>query len=242
MRPRVLLAVGVSAAVALSLMSAGTATADDAARVPLTVGGSGSGPAATSGADSVGPMATKCGTAFGTPVEDGIISWEGSGIDTAGAADFTCSGRAGRRTFGTVIVQGTFGDPGSTLFDVTVYRNNTSGTLDEPGRVQCATQRVTGAPTGAQYPVFDRTVITLTTPCTAQRDLVNWIEVQAVSANAWYWRTQSNTGGSYEADWRDTNGSFGTGCTPGYGDDLYMQTCIFGGPNGQNDFMFVLKS
>ena len=239
MRPRVLLAVGVSAAVALSLMSAGTATADDAARVPLTVGGSVSGPAATSGA---GPTATKCSTAFGTPVEDGIISWDGSGYDTAGAADFTCAGRKRKRTFGTVTVQGTSGDPGSTLFDVTVYRNNSTGTLDEPGRVQCATQRVTGAPTGSSYPVFDTTVITLTTKCTAEKNLVNWIEVQAVSSNPWYWRTQSNTGGSYQADWRDTNGSFGTGCTPGYGDDLYMQSCIFGGPNGQRDFMFVLSS
>jgi len=235
--------MGASAAVALSLMSAGTATADDAARVPLTVGGSVSGPAATSGADSVGPAATKCSTAFGTPVEDGIISWESGSYDTAGAADFTCEGRKRKRTFGTVTVQVTYGDPGSTLFDVTVYRNNPNGTLNEPGQVRCATQRVSGAPTGAQYPAFDTTVITLTTKCTAEKNLVNWIEVQAVtSGNPWYWRTQSNTGGSYDADWRDTNGSFGTGCTPGYRDDLYMQDCIFGCPVGQNDFMFVLSS
>lgn len=248
MRLRVLLAAGASAAIALSLMSAGTATASDAERVPLTAAGSSvSAPSPAAGAASVRPMATKCGTAFGTPVQDGILSWDGSGFDTAGAADFTCRGKKRKRTFGTVTVQGTFGDPGTTLFDVTVYRNDSSGSLNEPDNgsaPQCATQQVAGAPTGAQFPSFDTTVITLSTKCTAQKGKVNWLEVQAVttSGQPWYWRTQSNTGGSYDADWRDTNNSFGTACTPGYIDDAYMQDCVFGGPAGEPDFMFELST
>lgn len=186
----------------------------------------------------------KCHTNFGTPISpdpDGIISWNdlsGSGIDTAGAADFKCGKR--HRTIRSVTVNGYFGDAGSTQFNVTVY-SNMSGEPDNGSAPVCATQTVTGTPTGSSYPTNDTTVITLSTPCLAKRG-TNWIEVQAVTSSGipWYWETQQEVDGSFPADWRDATGAFGTGCTPGYQDGLYMQDCIFGGDIGENDFMFRL--
>jgi len=188
--------------------------------------------------------AGKCKTAFGPPISpnpDGIISWNGSGLDTAGAADFKCGKKKRARTFSTVTVNGYFGDPGSTLFNVTVYPNK-NGEPDNTVAATCATQTVSGAPTGAQYPTNDTTVIKLNSKCVAKKG-ENWLEVQAVttSGTPWYWETQSTVGATYPADWRDATGAFGTGCTPGYQDGLYMQDCIFGGDIGEEDFMFVLS-
>ncbi len=185
----------------------------------------------------------KCRTAFGTPLAtpDGIISWnDGAGLDTAGAADFKCAKdtTTRQRTFKTVTVNGYFGDAGSTTFNVTVYKN-LGGEPNNLVAAVCPTRTGIGTPTGSSYPTNDTTVITLATKCVAKRG-VNWIEVQALSAGAWYWETQNEQQGN-PADWRDTNGSFGTGCTPGYQDGLYMQDCIFGGDVGEEDFMFVVK-
>jgi hypothetical protein len=187
-------------------------------------------------------LSGKCHTVIGTPLStvDGIISWNGSGIDAAGAADFKCSRNSTRRarTFRTVTVNGYYGDAGSSTFNVTVYRN-LGGEPNNGASPVCATQTVTGSPTGAAYPTNDTTVITLNTACTARRG-VNWLEVQALSSTAWYWEVQQEQHG-YEADWRDTNGSYGTPCTPGYQDGFYMQDCIFGGDVGYDDFMFIVR-
>jgi hypothetical protein len=183
----------------------------------------------------------KCKTAFGTPLStpDGIISWNGGGIDAAGAADFKCAKTTTtkQRTFKTVTVNGYFGDAGSSTFNVTVYKN-LGGEPDNGAPAVCA-KTGTGTPTGSSYPTNDTTVITLNTKCVAKKG-INWIEVQAVTGSAWYWETQNEQQGN-PADWRDANGAFGTGCTPGYQDGLYMQDCIFGGDVGEEDFMFVVK-
>jgi hypothetical protein len=182
----------------------------------------------------------KCKTAFGTPLAtpDGIISWGGGGFDTAGAADFKCGKDKKKRTFKTVTVNGYFGDAGSTMFNVTVY-SDLGGEPNNGAAAVCPTQTVSGTPTGATYPTNDTTVIKLTTKCVAKKG-VNWLEVQALSAGAWYWETQNELQGN-PADWRDATGAFGTGCTPGYQDGLSMQDCIFGGDVGEEDFMFVVK-
>jgi hypothetical protein len=183
----------------------------------------------------------KCKTTLGTPVPpngDGIISWGGGGFNVAGAADFVCGKKKKKRTINTVNVMGYFGDAGSSQFNVTVYADN-GGEPDNGAAAVCATQTVTGTPTGSTYPAADAVVIALTTPCLANKG-TNWVEVQALSAGAWYWETQTEVGGTAPADWRDATGAFGTGCTPGYQDGLYMQDCIFGGDIGENDFMFTL--
>ncbi len=184
----------------------------------------------------------KCKTAFGTPLPtpDGIISWEVSGFDVAGAADFKCGKNLKKkaRTFTTVTVNGYFGDADSTTFDVTLYAD-LNGEPDNNSPPTCPTQSVIGSPTGSVYPTNDTTVITLTTPCLAHKG-VNWLEVQAVSDNAWYWEVQQEQHKN-QADWRDTNNAFGTPCTPGYQDGFYMQDCIFGSNVGENDFMFVIS-
>jgi hypothetical protein len=184
----------------------------------------------------------KCKTAFGTPLStvDGIISWNGGGIDAAGAADFKCGKNTTtkQRKFKTVTVNGYFGDPGSSRFNVTVYKN-LGGEPNNAAPAICPTQTVTGAPTGASYPTNDTTVIKLITPCVAKKG-VNWIEVQALSGAAWYWEVQQEQQVN-EADWRDTNNTYGTPCTPGYQDGFSMQDCIFGGDVGYDDFFVVIK-
>jgi hypothetical protein len=178
----------------------------------------------------------KCHTAIGTPTQpDGIISWEGQGYDNAGAADFKCA--LGGKTIKKVVVMGYFGDPGSTPFDVTFYAN-LGGEPNNAAAPLCVTQRVIGKPTGSSYPQDDMTVMKLGTPCTIAGRA--WLEVQAVTENGpWYWETQQEQQKN-PADWRDTTGQFGTPCTPGYQDNVYMQDCIFGGDIGERDFMFLL--
>jgi len=188
-----------------------------------------------SGIDLTGVCNTRTGTQIATP--DGIGSWQGGGFDVAGAADFTCGNvPVSQRTISTVTAVSFYGDPGSTQFKVTFY--NDSGGM--PGSVRCAAQTVTGSPTGSSYPTDQVTVMTLNTPCVAKKQK-QWVEVQAVSPNnPWYWETQQEVRARFQADWRDANGGFGTGCTPGYQDDFYMQDCLFGDQIGEDDFMFTL--
>jgi hypothetical protein len=245
MRVRTLSVAAISvAALALSTLSVGTAGAAGTSGVTATPGGvsahlaSGGPAAATNGSVAASPAATKCKTAFGTPFDDGIISWNNgsSGLNTAGAADFKCGRRKAGRTIKTVTVQGYFGDAGSTTFNVNVYKD--LGGAPDDANVVCATTG-TGTPTGSAYPTADTTVIPLAAKCIAKKG-VNWLSVEATGANAWYWRTQSDQGGSHDADWRDVNNSFGSGCTT-FQNPADMQTCIFGGDAGEHDFMFQLS-
>lgn len=194
-------------------------------------------------ASAVPVRAGKCETKFGTPIEPdggGVISINnGSNLDVAGAADFTCGKRKKSRTFTTVTVSGFYTDPSSTQFNVTVYADK-GGEPDNGSAPVCATQTATGTPIGSSFPSAVKAKIKLKTACRADKG-TNWLEVQALTASAWYWETQQEVGGQYPADWRDATGALGTACTPGYQDGVYMQDCIFGGDVGQPDFMFTLR-
>ena len=232
MRLRAISAVGLAAAAALmvSTLAVGTATAS-----PSGVSASLGGTTAVVGTDAVSAKKGKCGTAFGTPIDDGIISG-GGGNDVAGAADIDCAKKKKQRTIKEVTVQGYFGDATSTNFDVTVYADK-AGEPDD-SKINCSASGV-GTPTGSAYPVADTTVITLASKCVAKKG-TNWVSVQSTGGSAWYWRTQTTAGGSFEGDWADTNNVFGTGCTT-YQNGRDMESCIFGGDQGQNDFMLLLK-
>jgi hypothetical protein len=183
----------------------------------------------------------KCKTVIGTPLStpDGLIGWNdgtGTGYDTSGAADFKCGKATTRkaRTIKTITVNGYFGDAGSSQFNVTFYRNK-NGEPNDTIAPLCATQTVTGSPTGAQYPTNDTTLITLTTKCVARAG-VNWISLQVLSPNGpWYWEMQNERPG-FAPDWRDVNDSFGSGCTT-YQNGRDLQSCL-GYTYG--DFMFVV--
>jgi hypothetical protein len=182
----------------------------------------------------------KCKTAFGTPLAtpDGIIAWnDGGSFDTAGAADFKCGKNTTKqqRTIKKVIVNGYFGDAGSSQFNVTVYKNK-AGEPDDSIAPLCPTQTVTGTPTGSAYPTNDTTTITLTTKCVAKTS-VNWIEVQVVSAaGPWYWEMQQERPGN-APDWRDGNDVYGSGCTT-YQNGRHLFECL---GYDYGDWMFVIK-
>ena len=245
MRPRIACLVGLGAAFLIS----GAATVPTATASSPTAGSSASAPAAavslshnprgSAAAAGIAKSKGKCHTSFGRFADDGIISWSApaSGIDAAGAADFTCTKEPNsRRSFSTITLMGYYGDIGTSRFDVTVY-GNLSGEPDNHGSPVCPTQTATGTPTGDEAEI---TVITLDTPCKGRLGS-NWLEIQAVTDSVWYWATQSSVGGRHPADWRDTLGTFGTPCSPGYQDDVYMQECVFGGDAGEEDFMFTLN-
>jgi hypothetical protein len=182
----------------------------------------------------------KCKTAFGTPLDtpDGIISWnDGSGTtyDTAGAADFRCAHDSTKkqRTIKKVVVNGYFGDAGSSQFNVTFYKNLNAEPNDNAAL--CATQTVTGTPTGAQYPANDTTTITLSTKCVAKPG-VNWVSVQVLSAGGvWYWEMQKEQQG-FAPDWRDVHDAFSSGCTT-FNNGRYLVDCL---GYDYGDWMFVL--
>jgi hypothetical protein len=182
----------------------------------------------------------KCKTAFGTPLAtpDGLIAWNdgtGSGFDTAGAADFRCGKTSTKkqRTIKKVVVNGYFGDAGTSQFNVTFYKNLNGEPNDNA--VLCATQTVTGSPTGSSYPTNDTTTIALSNACVAKPG-VNWVSVQILSAaGPWYWEMQQEQQG-FAPDWRDVNDVYGTGCTT-FNNGRYEVDCL---GYDYGDWMFVL--
>ena len=187
-------------------------------------------------------LSGKCKTAFGTPLAtpDGIIAWNdgtGTSFDTAGAADFRCAHNSTKRqrTIHQVIVNGYFGDAGSSQFNVTVYKNLNAEPNDGVAPL-CATQTVTGSPTGAAYPTNDTTVIKLSKACVAKPG-VNWISIQVLSAGSpWYWEMQQEQQG-FAPDWRDVHDAFASGCTT-FNNGRYLVDCL---GYDYGDWMFVLK-
>lgn len=232
-------ALGAATLLLATLPVGSPANASPSAPAALSLSASTHAAASTS---AVTAKAGKCGTKFGTPIApsgDGIIDVDGSGFNVAGAADVTC---AKKTRIKKVKIMGYFGDPSSTSFHVTFYNNSASNEPDNANPARCATQTVTGSPTGSSYPTADTTTIKLAKKCKLKKG-TSWVEVQAAptSGAVYYWATQQEVGGSYPADWRDATGAFGTACTPGYLDGVYMQTCIFGGDIGENDFMLLLR-
>jgi hypothetical protein len=235
------------AALALSTLSVGTA-AGATSSSPSTTGGVSATASAASGAskaaaapsavDSTPAGKSKCNTKFGDEAgaaDNGIISNAGS-LESSGAADIDCGKKKKGRTFGTVTVQGYFGDAGSTQFNVTVLKN-CDGEPCDSGDPVCSTTG-TGSPTGAAFPTFDTTKIKLDSKCVANKGS-NWVTVQAATESAWYWRVTGNIEGNYPADWKEA-GAFGTGCN-NWENGRDMQSCIFGGDVGSPDFMLKLS-
>jgi hypothetical protein len=67
-----------------------------------------------------------------------------------------------------------------------------------------------------------------------------WVSVQVnldfSVGGQWYWATRTVQSGNAAA-WQNPGDGFGSGCTT-WG---VMETCLFGGPVGEPDFMFTLK-
>jgi hypothetical protein len=182
----------------------------------------------------------KCKTAFGTELAtpDGIIGWNdtsGTTFDTAGAADFRCAHNSTKRqrTIHKVVVNGYYGTAPTEQFNVTFYKNLNGEPNDNA--ILCATQTVTGSPSGGQYPTHATTVITLSKACVA-RPGVNWVSVQNYdAAGPWYWEMQNEQQG-FAPDWVDRYDAFGSGCTT-FNNGRYLVDCL-----GYNygDWMLVL--
>ena len=238
MRMRTLVLVGISSlALAVSPAFVPDAGAFVSKRPPVSLGAHFKGKAA---APSRVAATGKCRTAFGTPLSSpmGILAWNdesGTNYDTAGAADFRCAHNSTKkqRTIHKVVVNGYDGDPGSSRFNVTFYRNLNAEPNDNA--VLCATQMVTGAPTGSEYPVNDTTTITLSKACVAKPG-VNWVSVQELSgASMWYWEVQEEQQG-FAPDWRDVHEVLRSGCTT-WNNGRYEVDCLgfhFG------DYMLIL--
>ena len=175
---------GVSAAAAAAPGNADTSTAPEAPR-PAGI----------------------CGTGFGPPVVDGIMSWKDPGLstDVAGAADFVCPSPF---TITQVDVMGYGGNPGPR--QTSTSRCTANAPSNEPlntAAAVCATQSVPGA-SGSTFPTSLQTTLLLGTPCTVPAGTY-WVEVQMddpfTPSTPWFWETQSTTGVAFDADWRDAH-------------------------------------
>ncbi len=170
----------------------------------------------------------KCGTGFGArlPSPDGLISWNdttGSGFDTSGAADFTCS----VKTKVKQVWVGGFLGANPDQFNVTFYRNDPAGGSDEPNERQivCAYTGLLGA-TGGGYEGPAVTQLRLPTKCRLKPGHY-WVSVQNNDSeeNPWYWEMSSTLQG-VQGDWVDRHNEYGTGCTT-FDNDEYSQQCFF---------------
>ena len=171
--------------------------------------------------------APKCGTGFGPelPTPDGLIAWNdttGSGFNTGGGADFTCSAKTKIKK---VYVYGYNAPANPEQYNVTIYKNDSADGTDEPndGAVKCSYTGLSGEG-GGSYPTHVLTHLTLTSPCKLKPGHY-WIEVQNNdSAGPWYWEMSSQVTGA-PADWVDVNNLFGSGCTT-FDNDEYLQQCL----------------
>jgi len=204
-----------------------------------------------------------CGTAEGTWTGDGITAQNGAptnpSLNTYGGKQVKCKGGA---SVNTVVVDGYPNQAVDIKFNINVYKktkafNTLRYTADpQPNDAKSAICTYTDAPgtyaaagvTGAQW------TIKLPTTCKiglkAGRKGV-FFALQAdydQAGGQWFWATQTTADRPNEADWADTQNLFGLGCIsfakPPAGSDVGanrdMQDCIFGGDNGEKDFILVL--
>ena len=173
------------------------------------------------------PKAAKCGTGFGAelPTPDGLIGWNdtsGTGFDTGGGADFTCSAKTKIKQ---VWVYGYNAPANPEQYNVTIYSNDTAGGTDEgnDASVKCSYTAVSGAGGGA-YPTHVLTKLKLPKPCKVKAGKY-WVEVQNNdAAGPWYWEMTSALSGT-QADWVDRNNLFGSGCTT-LDNNAYLSNCL----------------
>jgi hypothetical protein len=170
----------------------------------------------------------KCGTAFGAELStpDGLISWNdttGTGFDTSGAADFTCSVKTKIKK---VWVEG-WGGSKLEQFNVTFYQNDPAGGSDEPNdsQVVCSYTGLLGAAGGAYGPPV-LTKLTLPAPCKFKAGKKYWVSVQNNDSARWpwYWEMSSTLQGT-QGDWVDRHNEYGHGCTT-LDNDEYLQQCL----------------
>jgi hypothetical protein len=259
MRARVACLAGVSAAaLVISGLSAGAATAGSPDAVAVAHSSTGVSGTPTSFPDA------RCGTAEGTWTGDGIAAQDGAptnpALNTWGAKQVRCSGRL---NVAQIVVDGYPNQAININFNIEVYRktkqfNTVRYTNDpQPNDAKasiCSYAGVLGTyaaagVSGAQW------TINLPSNCTAGRKVAKrgvWFSMQAVLDQAfgqWFWATQTTADVPNEADWRDTQNLFGLGCIsfalppagPDVGANRNMQDCIFGGDIGEDDFIMVLN-
>lgn len=177
---------------------------------------------------SLEPKAALCGTGFGaelSPTPDGLIGWNdtsGSGYDTGGGADFTCSAKTKIKS---VWVYGYNAPANPEQYNVTIYKNSTSGGSDEgnDSKVVCSYTGVMGAG-GGSYPTHVLSKLNLPTACKVKPGKY-WVEVQDNDPNGpWYWEMTNDLSGT-KADWVDRNNLFGSGCTA-LNNNEYLSDCL----------------
>ena len=173
------------------------------------------------------PKTANCGTAFGAelPAPDALISWNdttGTGYDTGGAADFTCSVKTKVKQVWVTGRQGA----DQEQFNVTFYQNDRAGGSDEPNdsHVVCAYTGLIGAAGGFGYDAV-LAKLKLPTPCKFRAGKKYWVSVQNNDSDGpWYWEMSSTLQGT-QGDWVDRNNNFGDGCTT-LDNDEYLSNCL----------------
>lgn len=248
MRLRTVCTAGLgAAALVLSTLSMGTATAATDLVSPSGIAAKASGVSGVSGVQGSTAVAQatptrlgKCATDFGPRLEteDGLIAWnDGSQYDTAGGADVVCKGKKRKRKINEVQAWGYFGASAET-FHVTFYRDSTAGGSSEPddSNMICDYPALTGN-AGGPYPGGALSKIPLDSTCLLPKG-VSWLSIQNVNPSGpWYWEMQSTVGGNTIADWVDRTDAFGSGCTT-FDNNKYLVDCL-GFP--YPDFRFKLK-
>lgn len=251
MRLRTLPAVGIGvAALVLSTTVAGTATAAN----PDAPAGLSAVHKSTAGSVTAVPDAKgDCFSSLGKPDGGNAISSQifpdFGNAGSFAADDFKCkSKKAANRMVTKVKALGQYynGTGPADSFNVTVYKNDTSGTIDEPGKKQCSfkeqTYKEDGSPGTVQMFTIPKRGTLKGPDCALKRGDTYWLEVQAVMSfdpnGQWGWEVVTEQSGN-AADWHESaEGLFGTACLPKYEDELTMQDCIFGGDTGVPDFAF----
>lgn len=169
-----------------------------------------------------------CGTKFGAelPTPDGLIAWNdtsGSGYDTGGGADFTCTKKT---KINQVAVYGYNAPNNPEMYNVSIYKNDPAGGTDEGNdkkKAVCSYTGVSGAG-GGSYPTHVLTQLNLPTACSLKAGKY-WVEVQDNDATGpWYWE-MSNTLSGTQGDWVDRNNTFGVSCTT-LDNNLYLSDCL----------------
>jgi hypothetical protein len=207
------------------------------------------------------PLHALCKTGEGTWTNDGLTAQNGAptnpGLNTWGGKQVKCKDGA---SVNKVVVDG-YPNQGASVnkFNINVYNvtkafNTARYTNDpQPNDAKSAICTYTDAKatfaaagvTGAQW------TIKLPTTCTIGTKPV-FFTIQAdydQAGGQWFWATQTTADRPNEADWADTQNLFGLGCisfakSPSGSDvgaNKDAQDCIFGGDNGEKDFIMVLR-
>ena len=168
-----------------------------------------------------------CGTKFGSELStpDGLIAWNdtsSTGYNEGSGTDFTCTATTKIKK---VWVYGYNAPHDPELYNVTFYKNDSTGGSDEANdsKVKCSYTSLSGAG-GGSYPTRVLTKLTLPTACKLKPGHY-WVSVQVYdSSGPWYHEMSSTLQGT-QADWIDRNNLFGSGCTA-LDNNEYLSNCL----------------